>query len=70
MNLQDYLSLPYQPEIIADPDVDGFVVFYPDLPGCITCASTMEKALVNAEDAKRAWIEAAIESGFTIKISD
>ena len=30
----------------------GFVAFYPDLPGCITCGETIESALANALDAK------------------
>ena len=34
--------------------------------GCITCADTKEKAIANAKDAKRAWIEAALESNVEI----
>ncbi len=29
----------------------------------ITCGETVEKAVVNAADAKREWIEAALEEG-------
>lgn len=36
---------------------------YPDLPGCITCGDTLESAVANALDAKKAWIEAALEDG-------
>ena len=39
-------------------DEGGFVVSYPDLPGCITCGETLESAIENAQDAKKAWIEA------------
>ena len=34
---------------------------YPDLPGCITCGETVEIAVANALDAKKAWIEAMME---------
>lgn len=34
------------------------MIFYPDLPGCITCGETRESAVVNALDAKKAWLEA------------
>ena len=34
--LNEYLTLPYRMEIVEDHDEGGFVVSYPDLPGCIT----------------------------------
>ena len=46
------------------------MVRYPDLPGCITVGDTMNDALANAEDAKRAWIAAAIEDGLEIAEPD
>ncbi len=33
---------------------------YLDLLGCITCGKTVESAVANALDAKKAWIEATI----------
>ena len=33
----DYMELSYRMEIVEDKDEGGFVVSYPDLPGCITC---------------------------------
>ncbi len=64
--LNDYMELPYRMEIVEDKDEGGFVVSYPDLPGCITCGETIEAAISNAADAKKAWIEAALESGIEI----
>lgn len=61
-----YMTLPYKMEIIEDKDEGGFVVSYPDLPGCITCGETIETALTNANDAKKAWFEAALETGIEI----
>lgn len=43
-------------------DEGGFVVSYPDLPGCITCGETRESAVVNALDAKKAWLEAYFQN--------
>ena len=59
--LSDYMAMSYRMEIIEDKDEGGFVVSYPDLPGCITCGETLESAVANAVDAKKAWLEAAIE---------
>lgn len=61
-----YLSLPYRLEIIPDTEEGGFTASYPDLPGCLTCADSMEGIVANVADAKRAWPEAALEDGVEI----
>lgn len=66
--LNEYLELPYKMEIVPDIDEGGFVVSFPELTGCITCADTLEEVLKNAEDAKREWLIAAIESGVDIPV--
>ena len=57
--LNEYLALPYR-----------FVVSFPDLPGCITCGETLEAAVANAADAKRAWLQAALEDGLPVREPD
>ena len=64
--LNEYMSMSYKMEIVEDQDEGGFVISYPDLPGCITCGETIESALHNAKDAKREWIRAALEEGIEI----
>ncbi len=64
--LNEYHALPYRLELIPDPDEGGYIASYPELPGCLTCGETIESAVSNAEDAKKAWLEAAIESGIEI----
>ena len=59
--LNEYMEMSYRMEIEEDKDEGGFVVSYPDLPGCISCGETIEETIVNAFDAKKAWIEAALE---------
>ncbi len=68
--LNDYMALPYRLEIVEDQEEGGYVVSYPDLPGCITCGDTIEGAMNNAKDAKKAWIEAALEEGIEINEPD
>ncbi len=68
--LNDYMAMSYRMEIVEDKDEGGFVVSYPDLPGCITCGETVESAVANALDAKKAWIEAALEEGVEIHEPD
>lgn len=64
--LDDYMAMSYRMEIIEDKNEGGFVVSYPDLPGCITCGETVESAVANALDAKKVWLEAALEEGVVI----
>lgn len=68
--IDDYMKLNYRMEILEDMEEGGFVVSYPELPGCITCGETVESAVANALDAKKAWLETAIESGIQIHEPD
>ncbi|MBQ8477823.1 MAG: type II toxin-antitoxin system HicB family antitoxin [Succinivibrio sp.] len=65
--IEDYLRLNYSMEVIKDPDEGGFVVSFPELPGCLTCGQSLESALANALDAKKSWLEAALEDGLVIQ---
>ena len=62
----DYMKLPYRLELVEDQEEGGYVASYPDLPGCITLGETVEEAVSNAQEAKRAWLEAALEDGAEI----
>jgi antitoxin HicB len=55
----------YMHEIAPIPGEDGggFVITFPDLPGCMSDGETIEEALENGRDAFAAWIAAAIDAG-------
>ena len=63
-----YMKLPYEMEINSDTSEQGYVVSFPELPGCITCGETLESALANAENCKREWLSAALEMKISIPI--
>lgn len=65
-NLEYYAALPYRIELEKDPDTDGYMASIPLLKGCMTCGDDMFQALENLEDAKKAWIETALERGLAI----
>lgn len=65
--LNEYMAMPYRMEIVEDKEEGGFVASYPELPGCITCGETIESAAATALDAKKAWLEAALEEGIEIR---
>ncbi len=64
--LNDYMALPYRIEVVKDENEGGFVISYPDLPGCISSGETLEAAMENLQDAKRVWLMAALEDGLEI----
>ena len=64
--IDEYMRLPYRMEIIPDTAEGGYVVRFPELPGCLTCADTLEEAVRNAADCKKEWLIAAMEDGIDI----
>lgn len=68
--LSEYMKMPYRMEIVEDTEEGGFVVSFPDLPGCLTSGETIEAAVANAQDAKEAWFTAALEDGIAIQEPD
>src|SRR5690606_10465757 len=63
--LEEYLERKYPFNVIADPD-GGYVIVFPDLPGCMTVADDVDEIGPMAEDARRAWITTAYHRGMDI----
>lgn len=59
--LEYYLGLDYTFNAIADPD-GGYVVVFPDLPGCMTQGDTLDEVRRMAEEARTLWIEAEYDT--------
>ena len=69
-SIEEYMSLPYRMEITMDELEGGYVISYPDLPGCLSSGQSIEETIKNGEDAKRAWFAAAIEQRLEISEPD
>lgn len=63
--LEHYLKLQYPFRADADPD-GGFVVSFPDLPGCLTQVESMHEIARAAEEARQLWIETEYGDGEAI----
>ena len=59
--LEYYLGLEYSFNAIADPD-GGYVVVFPDLPGCMTQGDTLDEVRHMAEEARMLWIESEYDT--------
>lgn len=46
---------------LDEDDGGGFLVTFPDLPGCMADGETVEEALVEAKDAFKAWADAELQ---------
>ena len=64
LKLKYYMNLKY--EIVIQTSDDGYVVYIPDLPGCITQCDSVDEILPMIEDAKKGWLEIALEDGVEI----
>ena len=67
--IEYYISLPYTIEIVPYKD-GGFFAKIKELEGCMTEGDTLEEVLELLEDAKRAWLEAALEDGLEIPLPE
>lgn len=63
MDMEHFLSVPYAVRVYREPDGSGFTAEIPDLPGCITCADTLDEVWALIDDAKRGWLELALADG-------
>jgi antitoxin HicB len=63
--LEYYLSLPYTIELTPDEDGYWFAAI-PLLKGCMTQGESREDALVMLDEAKKLWLETALEEGIPI----
>lgn len=61
-DLDYYMKLPYTIEIKPSPE-GGFSARILELSGCITQADTIDEVYMMLEDAKKCWIEDALENG-------
>ena len=66
--LADYLNLQYPFQALVDPDDGGYVIVFPDLPGCLTQTDSIEDIPAMAEEARLIWIETEYGQGGEIPL--
>lgn len=57
---------PFKIRHLSKEDGGGYVIEFPDLPGCMSDGETVEEAVTNGHDAVRCWLKAAKDSGRSI----
>lgn len=59
---EDVMATVYYPAIIERGD-DGFGVYFPDLPGCVSAGRTVQEAAIGAEEALHGHLAVMAEYG-------
>ncbi len=52
---------PFTMRHLSEEEGGGYMIEYPDLPGCMSDGETIEEAIANGKDAIQVWIETARE---------
>lgn len=66
--MEEYLALEYPFNVIADPDAGGWVIVFPDLPGCMTQIDSLDELPHMVEEVRTLWIESAYEHDFDVPL--
>ena len=61
-------DIPYRFAVrpLSEDDGGGYLIEFPDLPGCMSDGETVEEAIVNGVDAMEGWIVAMRAEGHPI----
>ncbi len=66
--LDFYLAQPYPYSVIPDAEDGGFVIVFPDLPGCMTQVEDAAEIAPMADEVRTLWLETAHELGHDIPV--
>lgn len=67
--LDYYLNLPYT-IILAPEEAGGYFAKIDELPGCMTQGETIAETITNIEDAKRLWLQTALQKKAEIPLPE
>jgi antitoxin HicB len=61
-------DIPYRFAVrpLTEEDGGGYLIEFPDLPGCMSDGETIEEAIANGIEAMQGWIEAMRAEGHPI----
>jgi antitoxin HicB len=59
---QDF-DYPFELRPLTPEEGGGWLITFPDLPGCMSDGESPEEAMANGRDALAAWLQAAKETG-------
>lgn len=61
--MTETIKYSFEVRPLSDEEGGGYLVTFPDLPGCMSDGETIEEAIANAMDAELSWLATAREFG-------
>jgi antitoxin HicB len=68
--IADFVKYKFDVAPLSEEDGGGFMITWPDLPGCMSDGESIEETIANGRDAFEVWMETYIEQGREIPKSD
>jgi len=68
-DIDHYMKLHYMIEVVEDETTDGepcYLASHPELPGCMSHGATLDEAVRNLDDARRAYIQSLLEDSVPV----
>jgi len=59
--MDEQLKYPFEIRHLSEEEGGGYLISFPDLPGCISDGDTIEETIKNGIDAMNSWIGTAKE---------
>lgn len=59
--MAEQIKYPFEIRPLSENDGGGYLITFPDLPGCISDGNSVEEAITNGMDAVHSWIATAKE---------
>lgn len=53
------IEYPFMVRALSPSEGGGYLIEFPDLPGCISDGETIEETIENGQDAMQCWLSAA-----------
>ena len=57
------LDYPFTIRHLEEDEGGGYLIEFPDLPGCMSDGETIEEAIANGKEAMLSWLEVAQDQG-------
>lgn len=64
----DKLEYPFNISPLSAEEGGGYLIEFPDLPGCVSDGDTIDEAIANGKDALLCWIQTAKQHGDEIPV--
>jgi antitoxin HicB len=64
--MRSFEEYPFEIQPLAAEDGGGYLITFPDLPGCMSDGESVEEAMANGRDAFEAWMAASAEAGLPV----